>query len=1254
MAPSAPTVIIGDGDDVITGSEITDGKVDVTIELPADAKEGDVVTVNGTAQPALTKEDIEAGQVMVKVDAPAEGQELTVEATITDAAGNQGAPGRDTATVDTIVPGDTNGDGKQDTGPTVTITEDANDDGYISAAELNGPVDVVIKAPKGTQVGDTITVTAPNGASRNYTVTQDILDYGLNVSFPASDFPEGEQKSVTATVTDGRIPAEELVKGQDSATKDTMVNPPVLTAHQKGGVTVTPPTDEEDVKSVIINYQDETGAIRQTVATKDDSNNWTLSGDKSGVEVNPTTGVVTIDENSILDGSRVSAVATDNLDNESTPVQLVAGVDNQYPGDSNGDGEPDRAGAPVVMIKDGGDDLINASELNQDGTVTVTITLPFDSGYEVGDIMTITKPDGSQEQVRLTQEHINNGVTTTFTPVDGEVNTVTAEVTDAEDPAKKSLPGEDSTTVDITAPEAPTVRFVEDAGPDNGLLSLDEFLAGNQDGNNEVSVIITVPAGVEIDDKLAITNPDGTVEEVQITQDILDNGLMRDYPISDFPYGISRSVLARVIDAAGNPSKLASDALTNMIAPPTITVDLQDNIDATDPAANSASISGNGTIVSGRGIPGTTVSVKNENGTELATAEVNANGEYTVTLQTPIAEGGRIQVTTVNHQVFASVTGKVTDAPEGTEVTLTIQEYDENKQPIGPEIEKTVTIDADGNYSTTVDVTNLKNTERTGDPAQDMHTIGVVAKVSNIGGTSTASDLESEKAADAGFIINDPVIQNAFDATGLNNDMTLVYGPSETKMKDGSFPNYNSGYTISKDTSYTDALLFTDYNDTLIINNSLNILGNDANAPNDGGDPNNFGSVDADRNKVTVDTGKGDDLFSVRQINLYVDARVYMGEGNDTFRTTSNDIAAQGIVYMESGNDTVEIANDVYGKVYTGSGSDTVIINENLGNSGLIDLGSGNRPVDYQSEYQDGSGLSLGNDDNTDLATDINRLTVGGNVIGEVISGAGRDIINISGNVTALGNLLSSRNASIRTGAGDDEVNVAGRMLSGARITTDEGNDTVTVRSMENQSLIDGGADDDIITVNEFVSYSTVWAGSGNDTINIGGNISVNSQVLSGAGDDILNIGGDIVNSRVDMGDGVDIIKFTGNGKNISFSNIFNTEMIDMSGNSANDMLEDVRVSELGANKNPLSGVYIYGDQGDRVNIGYQLTPNGQNETLTDNASWSIVGTKQGFDPTKYNPELGENNAMITYNIWKYDGRNGVAEVYIHENITVI
>ncbi|MCG6833970.1 hypothetical protein, partial [Moraxella catarrhalis] len=98
------------------------------------------------------------------------------------------------------------------------------------------------------------------------------------------------------------------------------------------------------------------------------------------------------------------------------------------------------------------------------------------------------------------------------------------------------------------------MRFVEDASPDNGLLSLDEFLAGNQDGNNEVYVIITVPAGVEIDDKLAITNPDGTVEEVQITQDILDNGLTRDYPISDFPYGISRSVLARVIDAAGNPS----------------------------------------------------------------------------------------------------------------------------------------------------------------------------------------------------------------------------------------------------------------------------------------------------------------------------------------------------------------------------------------------------------------------------------------------------------------------------------------------------------------------------------------------------------------------------------------------------------------------------------------------------------------------------------------------------------------------------
>ncbi|MDY0195700.1 MAG: hypothetical protein RBR33_06550, partial [Sulfurovaceae bacterium] len=43
--------------------------------------------------------------------------------------------------------------------PTVEITEDTNNDGYINAAELSGNVDVRVTLPAGTVAGDTLNVT---------------------------------------------------------------------------------------------------------------------------------------------------------------------------------------------------------------------------------------------------------------------------------------------------------------------------------------------------------------------------------------------------------------------------------------------------------------------------------------------------------------------------------------------------------------------------------------------------------------------------------------------------------------------------------------------------------------------------------------------------------------------------------------------------------------------------------------------------------------------------------------------------------------------------------------------------------------------------------------------------------------------------------------------------------------------------------------------------------------------------------------
>uniref|UniRef100_UPI001C5708A0 hypothetical protein n=1 Tax=Aeromonas hydrophila TaxID=644 RepID=UPI001C5708A0 len=116
-ATGAPTVVITEdinNDGTIDRTEIN-GKVNVEVGLPSEAKAGDTLKVSGQADRVLTDADISAGKVGYEFDRPADGDKLTVTATIVDAAGNVSLPGSDSATM-----GDTTATGA----PTVVITED--------------------------------------------------------------------------------------------------------------------------------------------------------------------------------------------------------------------------------------------------------------------------------------------------------------------------------------------------------------------------------------------------------------------------------------------------------------------------------------------------------------------------------------------------------------------------------------------------------------------------------------------------------------------------------------------------------------------------------------------------------------------------------------------------------------------------------------------------------------------------------------------------------------------------------------------------------------------------------------------------------------------------------------------------------------------------------------------------------------------------------------------------------------------------
>ncbi|WP_193228462.1 vWA domain-containing protein, partial [Aliarcobacter butzleri] len=101
--------------------------------------------------------------------------------------------------------------------PTVVITEDANNDGLISKAELDGKVDVTITVPTEANVGDTLNVKNPDGTTTTVEITADIKTSGYKTSYDAP--AEGGTITVSATITDkaGNTSAE----GKDSAVLDT-------------------------------------------------------------------------------------------------------------------------------------------------------------------------------------------------------------------------------------------------------------------------------------------------------------------------------------------------------------------------------------------------------------------------------------------------------------------------------------------------------------------------------------------------------------------------------------------------------------------------------------------------------------------------------------------------------------------------------------------------------------------------------------------------------------------------------------------------------------------------------------------------------------------------------------------------------------------------------------------------------------------------------------------------------------------------
>ncbi len=233
--PNKPdSVTIGNGDEWITADEIDiNGKVDVKIDLPADAVAGDKVIVNGE-ETVLTADDIAAGEITVKVDAPNEGETLEVDVIIKDKDGNESSEVSADAAVDTTDPSAPD---------SITI---GNGDEWISADEIDadGKVDVKIDLPADVIAGDSVIV---NGEET--VLTADDIVAGkiiVKVDAPA----EGKTLEVEVSIKDAAGNKSDEVSAE--ATVDTIApSAPTLVEIGNGDDTITSDevaTGEVDVK----------------------------------------------------------------------------------------------------------------------------------------------------------------------------------------------------------------------------------------------------------------------------------------------------------------------------------------------------------------------------------------------------------------------------------------------------------------------------------------------------------------------------------------------------------------------------------------------------------------------------------------------------------------------------------------------------------------------------------------------------------------------------------------------------------------------------------------------------------------------------------------------------------------------------------------------------------------------------------------------------------------------------------------------
>ncbi|WP_425267138.1 Ig-like domain-containing protein [Enterobacter hormaechei] len=423
---TAPTVNIDTvtGDNVINGSEAAAG-VDISGTTTAEVGQTVTVTLGGNSYTA----QVQQGGVW-SVNVP--GTDLsaladngyTVQASVSDAAGNPGSAGK-AITLDT-------------TPPTVSFNVVAGDD-VINSVE-HGQAQIVSGTATGASVGDKVVITI---GSNQYTTTVDA----------SGKWSVGVPASVISALTDGTVTLSATITdsagNSSTQTHDVVVNTAsvALTVNTLSGDDVI--NAAEAGASLVINGSSAQFAsgTQVTITLNGKSYTATIQSDGSW-----TTTVPAADVGTLADGAsyQVSVSAQDSAGNSASATHTIS-VDTT---------------APVISVNTlSGDDVLNAAEAQQ------ALTVQGSSSAEAGQTVTVTL--GGKTYTALVA---NDGTWTLDVPavdlaaLSQGALTVTASVNDK---AGNSGQTTHTLTVDTIAP-AVTISTVAD----DDIVNNAEQLAG--------------------------------------------------------------------------------------------------------------------------------------------------------------------------------------------------------------------------------------------------------------------------------------------------------------------------------------------------------------------------------------------------------------------------------------------------------------------------------------------------------------------------------------------------------------------------------------------------------------------------------------------------------------------------------------------------------------------------------------------------------------------------------------------------------